>query len=481
MASKLYINGKCVEGKGAPIDIVNPATGKVVKTIRGASVQQAEEALQAAKKAFRTWSYTSLNERDEWIQKLKAEILKEKDAIIDIMAEEGGRTEAFVDFNALPENLDYCREEAKRIYDIGLPELGGHRNSAHIVLHRPVGVVVGHLAWNAPFFNLGTKLSAALASGCTCVLRPSTATPLATFKIGEICERVGLPDGVVNFITGPSGEIGSYLSKSPIPSMVGVIGSATTGMQVIADGATSSVKRYSMELGGNAPAILMPDCTLDDAVNWIAHRKHFNAGQGCANVNRIFVHESIHDKFVEKLLPIVKSIPVGWGKDVPPSTMGALINKGARDRMLSMVEDAVKSGAKLLYGGVIPDNLSDELKDGAFILPAVLDECTDDMRVAREEIFGPIYAIYTFKELDEVIERANNSDYGLSGYVYTHDARVMLKCAEELECGEINFNCPNSVGPNLPHVGMKNSGLGSVCGKWAMEEYYHIRRISIQP
>jgi succinate-semialdehyde dehydrogenase/glutarate-semialdehyde dehydrogenase len=237
-----------------------------------------------------------------------------------------------------------------------------------------------------------------------------------------------------------------------------------------------------MELGGNAPAIIMPDCDLDKTTKWIASRKITNAGQGCANINRIFVHESLHEVFMEKLVSEVKNIKVGWGKDMP-NAMGALINAKVRDRMLALVEEAVKGGAKLVYGGVIPDNLPAELKEGAFMVPAVLDGVTDDMPIAGEEIFGPIYTVFTFSDLDEVIKRANDTDYGLNSYVFTHDARVISKCAEDLEFGEVYVNFPGSgpANPNMPHVGLKNSGVGCDRSKWALDEYYNFRHIAIQP
>ncbi|MFZ7103101.1 MAG: aldehyde dehydrogenase family protein [Peptococcaceae bacterium] len=475
----MYINGRCVEGQGAPIDVINPATGKIITTIRAASEEQAEEALRAAKASFKSWSCASINERVGWMNKLKEACLAEREEFVDILAQEGGKSysEAGSDFDSFIGYLGYYGEEVKRVYDTGLPEYGGHRDTFHIVMKRPLGVVVGHLAWNMPMSNVGLKLSPSLASGCTCVLKPSTSTPLASLKVGEIAERIGVPAGIFNMVTGPAGIIGKYLNASKIPQLISLIGSSAVGIEVMNQAATS-IKRFSFELGGNAPAIIMPDADLEKTIKFVAARKVRISGQGCANINRIFIHESIHDQFVEQLVEQVKDIPVGWGKDMP-NAMGPMIDMKARNRMLDLVKDSVARGAKLLCGGIIPE-LPEQLKEGSFFTPAVLDKVTDDMPIANQEIFGPIYAILTFNDLDDVIARSNNTTYGLSAYVFSHDARVMGRCAEELEFGEIQVNMPGA-GPNMPHIGIKESGIGCDRGLWSLDEYFNIRRFSVKP
>lgn len=479
---KMYINGKCVEGKGPLMDVICPATGEVIETIRTASEEQADEALQAAKDAFAQWSHTSLNERIGWMMKLRDACLAEKETIVDLMAREGGKsyTEAGNDFNAFINYFGFYSEEAKRISGSDIVEMGAARGASfNTLIKRPLGVVVGYLAWNMPASNVGLKMCPSMASGCTCVLRPSTQTPLAAMKIGELAEKIGLPAGAVNILTGPADVIGKRLSGSRIPSMISVIGSSAVGLEVMNQGATS-IKKYSMELGGNAPCIIMPDVDVEAVAKFVANRKVRISGQGCANINRIFVHESIHDAFVEKLVPLVREIQVGWSKDMPKA-MGPLINVHARDRMLSLVEDAVNRGAELLYGGVIPE-LPDELKNGAFFVPAVLDGVTDDMRVAQEEVFGPIYSILIFKDLDEVVARSNATDLGLTGFLFTHDSRVIARCIEDIEVGELQVNSPAGfANANMPHIGIKQSGLGCDRGAMSLEEYYCVRRIAIQP
>ena len=476
---KLYINGKCVEGHGEKLDVTCPATGELMETISTASIEQADEALEAAQAAFSEWSRLSLNERIGWMMKLKEACLAEKDTIIDLMAREGGKSykEAGNDFNAFISYFGYYAEEAKRVYGTDIPEYGGRRGNYHIVLKRPVGVVLGHLAWNMPISNVGLKMCPAMASGCTCVLKPSTETPLASLKVGEICKNRRLPAGVVNILTGKADVIGNHLSQSKIPAMVAVIGSSSVGVEVMKN-ASTSVKRFSMELGGNAPCIIMPDCDLEKTAKFVADRKVRISGQGCANINRIFVHESIHDVFVEKMLEYVKQVQVGWSEDMP-NAMGPMINVKTRDKMIHLVKEAQRQGAKLLYGGNIP-KLPDNLKKGAFFVPAVLDGVTDEMSITQQEIFGPIYSVLTFKNLDEVVERANKTPLGLTGYLFTHDSRIIGRCIEDVEVGELQVNQPGA-GPNIPHIGIKQSGLGCDRGKWSLEEYYSIRRVSIKP
>jgi succinate-semialdehyde dehydrogenase/glutarate-semialdehyde dehydrogenase len=475
----MYINGKMVEGKGAEFSVVNPATGKVIKTLRAADESQAEEALQAAQASAKSWGALSINERVGWMNKLCDALLAQKDQLVDIIAQEGkSYAEASGQINSFVDYMKYYAEEVKRVYDTGIPEYGAARGqSYHTVIRRPLGVVVGHLPWNSPISLLGVKLAPAMASGCPCVLKPSISTPLASIRLAEIAEEIGLPAGVFNLVCGPASIIGKYLNESKIPQAVTMVGSSEAGLEVMQQAATS-IKRFSFELGGNAPCIIMPDADMDDVIPWMVSRKVFFTGQGCANVNRIFIHESLHDDFVPRLTERVKKIQIGWGKETP-NVMGPLINVKNRDNMLNLIDKTVEQGAKIIFGGM-PKDLPKDLKDGAFILPTVLDGCTDDMDIAECEIFGPVYAIYTFKDIDEVIARANNTKYGLSSYVMTHDLRVIAKCIEDLEFGEVDVNMPG-LGPNLPHVGIKESGVGCDRSLWSLDEYYSIRRISIRP
>lgn len=479
--SKMYINGEMVEGKGQEMNIVNPATGKVIHTFRAADESQAEEALQAAKAAEKSWGSLSLNERIGWMNKLVEALEKERLGLVEIIAQEGKSfAEANGQLNSLIDYMKYYAEEVKRVYDIGIPEYGAARGTSyHTIIRRSLGVIVGHLPWNSPVSLLGVKLAPAMASGCPCVLKPSSSTPLGSMRLAEIAQKIGLPAGAFNLVVGPASKIGTYLNQSKIPQMVTMVGSSEAGVQVMKE-ASTSIKRFSFELGGNAPCIIMPDADMAKIIPWMASRKTFFTGQGCANVNRIYVHESLHEEFAARITEAVKKVQVGWGKDTP-NAMGPLMNVRNRDKMLALIEKTIEQGATMTYGGKPdPETLPEELREGAFILPTILDNCRDDMDLADLEIFGPVFPIYTFTDLDDVIKRANNTKYGLSSYVMTHDYRVMTKCIEELEFGEVDINMPG-LGPNLPHVGIKESGVGCDRSLFSLDEFFSIRRISIKP
>ena len=478
--NKLYINGRLVEGKGAPIDVINPATGKVIATYRSASIEQAEEALVAAQEAFKSWSFASLKERTDWLYQLRDACLAVKDELIDLLAQETGKSYEVctLEFDRFYSYFEFFGEEAKRMNDVGLHDYGGRRDTFYRVMKRPIGVVVGHLPWNGPILFIGAKLCPAMASGSTSVLKPSTSTPLTILRVAQIAEGIGLPAGIFNVVTGPADVIGKYLSASKIPAMVTLVGSTATGLEVMNQMATS-IKKVSLELGGNSPAIIMPDADMDAVAEYIVRNKTHNAGQACGCVNRIFAHESIHDELVAKLVDKVKAIKIGWGKDTPRA-LGALIDIKSRDRVFNLIKDSVACGAKLLYGGEIPE-LPEHLKGGAFLVPAVLDNVTDDMPVAAGEVFGPVYSVLTFTDLDDVLARSNNTTYGLGAYLFTHDSRVMGKVVERLEFGKVMVNGPSTYSPNLPHIGTKQSGVGCLFGEWSLDEYYKLKLVAIKP
>jgi len=478
--NKLYINGRFVAGKGKPVDIINPATGKVITSIPSATEAQAEEALVAAQEAFKSWQFTSIKERVGWLYKLRDACIAEREEFIEILAHESGKSYGVCisEVDRFFTYFDFFGEEAKRVNDVGLHDYDSHRDSFYRVMKRPLGVVVGHLPWNGPMVFIGAKLCPAIASGCTTVIKPSSSTPLTLLKVAQLAERIGLPAGIFNVVTGPAGVIGKYLSASKIPAMITLVGSTETGLEVMNQMATS-IKKVSLELGGNSPTIIMPDADIDAVVESIVRLKALNTGQACGTVNRIFAHEAIHDEFVAKLVAKVKTLEMDWSKD-NPDAIGALIDTKARDRICKLIDDSVALGAKLLYGGNIP-NMPEHLKDGAFLTPAVLDDVTDDMPVAVEEVFGPVYSVLTFNDLDDVLARANNTIYGLGAYLFSHDSRVIGKVIERLEFGKVQVNGGATVSPNMPHIGTKQSGVGCLFGTWSMEEYYKLKLVSIQP
>lgn len=474
-----YINGMYTEGKGKPFDVDNPATEEVIATIAAADEAQTIMALEAAQESFKTWSKTSINERIGWVVKLREAFRAEIETVTDLVAREVGKPypEAEAECRMMVDILNFYCEEVKRVYGTTIRDyVTKPGETFHIIQQYPMGVAVGHLAWNFPIQNVALKLGPALASGCTCVLKPSSSTPLATLYLGSICEKIGFPKGVFNIVSGPASVVGKVLNESRIPRLITLIGSSETGRQVLAQ-ASTSVKDFSLELGGNAPAIVMPDADLESTAAFMVNRKTRCCGQGCANINRIYVHKMVHDEFVNLLHLNIKKVEVGWGKELG-DVMGPQINKAARDRLLDLIKDAIDRGAELKYGGKIPDNLT----KGAFIMPTLLDNVQDNSRLCHEEVFGPVLPVYSFSDIDDVINRANDTEYGLTSYLFSHDSRVIARSMEELCFGEVLVNNPG--GGNfvpLPHVGIKESGVGCDGSHWSLSEYFRMRRISIRP
>ncbi len=472
-----YINGALVDGQGKELKVYNPATGEVIDVVGCANAGQTEEALQAAEAAFRTWSKTSVNERAQWLYKLKEACLAEREHLIELVSAESGRPypAACGDVDWLLTSLSYYAEEAKRIDGEVLPPLHmGDKLNYQVVTKQPLGVTVGHLAWNYPLGNASVKLAPAIAAGCTCIIKPSSETPLATLYVGVIAEKIGFPKGVLNILAGPSGEVAKTLNESDIPRMVTLIGSYETGLKLMQQSATS-LKRYSLELGGNAPVVVMPDADLEETAANIVAKKVGFAGQTCVNYNRIYIHDSIYEELCDKIAAELAKVKLGKWKD-EGYVMGPLINMEARDRMLTLIRDAVDAGAELVMGGEIPEGF----EKGSYMTPALLKNVNDTMRVSTEEIFGPIIPVQPFHNLDDAIEKANNTIFGLSAYYFGHNAKEMSKFLENVKAGEIFVN--GGIGSEFtPHAGAKQSGVGCDKSKYSLEEYYEIKLLSIVP
>jgi len=475
---KQYINGQLVEGKGKAIDVIDPATDSVFETILGATGAQAVEALEAAREAFKTWSWTPLDQRVDWLRQYTQAILAEKEHIVDLLSRETGKpyAEACFDFDWGISSLNFFAEEIRRVTGTTFSDNSGRRGDFyHLVDQRPLGVVVGHLAWNYPLGNAALKIGPSIVSGCCCVLKPSSQTPLATLYLGEIMHRIGLPAGVVNIIAGPSGELGEALNSSRIPKMITLIGSTDTGRQVMAQGATS-VKTYSLELGGNAPAIIMEDGDVAQAAKLAVTSQVSNSGQTCIGYNRIYVHASRYEEFCSYVIEGLKKVTLGAGRDPGEVVMGPLINKRERDRVLGLIEDAKAKGAKILYGGSIPS----EFKAGAYLSPTLVADVTEDMRISKEEIFGPVISVRSYTNFEDVLQKANDTEAGLTSYLFGHDTRAIARAYEVLQFGELYVN-GSSTGPMLPHCGIRESGVGCDASQWGLREYFSLKRLSLKP
>ena len=475
---KQYIGGKMIDGQGKPLAVYNPATNEVIDYVSAATAAQAVEALEICQETFKTWSKVPVAQRIQWMYKLRDAVLAEKEEIIDILSAESGRpyANACQDFNWFIENCTFYAEEAKRIQGTIYPNYNGKVSDCYLFAdYRPMGVAVGHLAWNYPLGNMGLKICPAIVSGCCIVAKPSTQTPLASLKIGEIAEKIGFPAGVFNVVVGPSSEIGPALNSSKIPRLITLIGSSETGRQIMMEGSTS-VKKYSLELGGNAPVIVMGDVDLDFVAKNIVLKKVGNAGQTCVCYNRIYIHESIYEAMIEKVAEYMKMVTIGKGRDAGEVVMGPMINRAARDRMFGIIDDAVANGARVVAGGKVPEGF----EAGNYIEPTLLVDVNDSMRVSKEELFGPIIPLQPFSDLDEALKLAVDTEYGLSSYFYGHNTKEMAKAIEAFDSGEVFVNVGGG-GPHVPHAGTKQSGIGCDKATASLLEYYDYKIVSICP
>ena len=467
---QLYIDGElCDSASGARRAVICPGSGESVGEIAWAARVDAEAALNAAQEAFRSWSCTSLKERAGWMSRLRDAVIRHEESLrLAVMFEMGKPWEATAeDYETVVNALEWYAHEMAHSRDVILTDVEDtHR---HQIISQPLGVAVAFLAWNFPLLNVGFKLGPALAAGCTLILRPSSSSPLSAYVLGEVCREVDFPKGVVNILCGTAAETASVLSSSRIPRLVTMIGSSETGRRLVAESATS-IKRMSMELGGNAPVLVFPDADLATAAREVAALKFGNCGQICVAPNRIFVHRDIAAKFLELFLAEARKVRVGFGRENRP-TMGPLIDLAARERIHALVGDAQREGAELLCGGEIPSGA------GSFYPPTVLDRVRPEMRVAREEIFGPVAALIEFDSEESVTRLANDTEYGLVAYVYTRDAARCQHLAERLEFGEVMLN-GFKYSIYLPHGGVKQSGIGKDCSHYALDDYLIKKRIT---
>ncbi|WP_394151288.1 aldehyde dehydrogenase family protein [Vibrio maritimus] len=467
--SEMYINGE-LTGSSFKFEVINPATDDVVEEISVADKQIASQALSAAKHAETTWGKTSIAERVTWMKKLRSKVVENQHNLRMAVHLETGKSWAGTeeDYQSLVNSLEFYAEEIKRYTPPGLNDIDGSHQ--HTLRHLPVGVVVAYLSWNFPLLNLGFKLGPALASGCPIILKPSLKAPLSAYLVGTLCQQIGLPHGAVNVIAGDDNEIGNHLSSSTIPAMLTLIGSIATGVKIMQAGATS-IKRYSMELGGNTPFIVYKDADLDLAADIVTALKFGNSGQICVAPNRVFVDTAVKDNFVQKVLERTDQVKVGFDKNAD-ITMGPVIDKGSRARIHALVDKAIQSGATLLRGGEFDSKLT-----GSFYPPTVICDVTKEMAIYQEEIFGPVISIIDFDCERSVVEEANRTDTGLASYVFTTDAAKAQRTAEALEFGEVQINGVK-YGIDLPHVGIKQSGIGCDCSKYALDDYLYLTRIT---
>ncbi|WP_353827688.1 aldehyde dehydrogenase family protein [Agromyces sp. SYSU T0242] len=466
----LYIDGDLREGLGLR-EVRSPATGEVVGRVAWASIADAEAALLAAARAADGWAAIGGGGRAQWMLALQRAVIDAEHELRAAVTAETGKTweQSEDDHRLLVDALGFYADAARTLGPEPLADLAGtHRHELRRV---PIGVAVAFVAWNFPLLNIAYKIGPAMAAGAPLVLKPSARTPLAASVLARICAEVGLPDGVVNFVWGDDQAIGDALSSSTIPALITLIGSTETGRHVMRTAATS-IKRFSFELGGNAPAIVLPDADLELAASVIGDLKFANAGQVCVAPNRVLVHEDVADDLVARLVERARGVRVGVG-DAGTVDMGPMIDERAVDRVLDLVSRAESDGAQVLAGG----RRIDDAPTRAWVEPTVVADVRGDMALAEEEIFGPVVAVQRFADVDDAIARANDTDAGLSSFVFGTDPGLVARCVDELRFGEVQVNGVKYA-IELPHGGFKQSGVGFDCSILALDDYLATQRVT---
>ncbi|RMH70949.1 MAG: aldehyde dehydrogenase family protein, partial [Gemmatimonadetes bacterium] len=416
---RLYINGELTEASdGGIYEIVCPGDESVVATIAWAGKEDTERALEAAREGFERWSALPLEERIAWIEKLRDKLIEKKTLLRESIMYEMGKvwegTEE--DLTSITDSLRFYAEEISKRQDIPIEDKEG--THAHRLVSQPLGVVVAFLAYNFPLLNLGFKLGPALAAGCSIIIKPSEFSPLSAYIIGELCEEINFPKGVINILCGDVPNVGIPLCESKIPRLITMIGSTQTAQKLIAQSSKTSIKRYSMECGGNAPFIVCEDADLELAVNIGSALKIGNSGQICVAPNRFYIHESVIDEFTNRMVEKFRNVKVGFGRQNHPD-MGPLANKQSVAKVSGIVKKALEQGGELLYGGQPIE------RPGYYFQPTVVRLDDNKAEVLQHEIFGPVALIVPFSTKEEVIELANAVDAGLASYVFSKNEETL--------------------------------------------------------
>lgn len=463
---ELYIDGAwSAATAGARKPVHDPATEEIVGHIADAAPEDLDRALAAAEKGLAVWRRTPAWERGTRIRKVADLIRDRVDALAEIMSVETGKpiAEAKAETNAAADQFEWLAEETRRIYGQTLE--GRTPDTRLAVIYQPVGVVAAFSAWNFPALLPARKIAAALAAGCSIIVKPAGEAPGSCAMLIEACHDAGIPPGAANFVTGSSGMIARHLIGSPVVRKVSLTGSVPVGKEILrlaADG----VKRVSMELGGHGPVIVFPDADPGAAAEACAATKFRNCGQVCISPSRFYVHESSYDVFARRFTEVAKAIKVGPGLD-PESQMGPMANERGLKNAKELIADALTKGAELLAGGGTPDGVN----RGYFLAPTVLGGVGDDARIMNEEPFAPIAPICAFTDYDEVMRRANALPFGLAGYIFTKDERTARLASEDLEVGMVGVNEMLLATAEAPFGGVKESGMGREGGSLGIHDY----------
>jgi succinate-semialdehyde dehydrogenase / glutarate-semialdehyde dehydrogenase len=467
-----YIDGRwCDADRGATVRVNNPATGEILGTVPMMTANETRRAIEAAKKAFSDWCRKPAKERSILLRRWHDLIMSNVDDLGALMTAEQGKplAEAKGEVAYAASFIEWFGEEAKRVYGDTIPSPWSDRRL--VVIKQPIGVCAAITPWNFPAAMIARKAGPALASGCTMVARPATSTPYSALALAVLAERAGIPAGAFNVLTGSSKEIGGELTSNPDVRKITFTGSTEVG-RLLMKQSSSTVKKLSMELGGNAPFIVFDDADLDAAVEGAIISKYRNAGQTCVCANRLYVQAGVYDAFAEKLVAAVAKLKVGNGFE-PGVEQGPLIDHAAVEKVEEHIQDAVSKGGRVLLGG------KRHALGQTFFEPTVLADVTAQMKVAKEETFGPLAPLFRFQTDEEAIEMANDTEFGLASYFYSRDVGRIWRAAEGLECGMVGINTGLISNEVAPFGGVKQSGLGREGSHYGIDEFVEIKYLCL--
>lgn len=468
LKQQCYIDGAWVDAdSGASFEVTDPGTGKVLGTVPKMGADETARAIDAAEAALPAWRAKTAGERAKLMRKLFELMLQHQDDLGELLSREQGKplAEGKGEIAYGASFIEWFAEEGKRAYGDVIP---GHAADRRIVvIKQGVGVVAAITPWNFPNAMITRKLGPALAAGCTIVIKPASATPYSALAIAQLCEMAGIPKGVVNVVTGSAGQIGSALTASPKVAKLTFTGSTEIGRDLLRECA-ETIKKCSMELGGNAPFLVFDDADVDAAIEGAMISKFRNGGQTCVCTNRFYVQEGVYDEFVEKLAARVSGMKVGYGLD-EGTEVGPLIDEKAVEKVEEHLKDAVDGGAKVLAGG------QRNPLGGSFFNPTVVAGVKPDMKLAREETFGPLAGVIRFTDEADAIRMANDTEFGLASYFYASDLSRVWRVAEALEAGMVGINTGLISTEVAPFGGVKQSGLGREGSHYGLNDYMEVK------
>ncbi len=472
MRMECYINGEWkAADNGGTLEVYNPANGKILGTVPNLGTSETRRAIESADRALSGWRQKTAQERCDLLHNWKDLMLAKKEDLAWLMTAEQGKPliESRGEINYAASFIDWFAEEGKRVYGDVIPTY--QSDKMLLVMKQPVGVCAAITPWNFPSAMITRKAAPALAAGCTMVAKPASATPYSALALAELSRRAGIPPGVFNVVTGSSNIVGEELTSNPLVRKLTFTGSTETGKTLLVKCA-DTLKKVTMELGGNAPFIVFEDADLDAAVKGAIEAKFRNNGQTCVCTNRFFVQESIYEEFAQKLVNEIVKLKVGNGFE-EETCLGPLINNDAVNTVERHIADARSKGAKIILGG------SRHSLGGTYFEPTVLTNVTTEMVLANEETFGPVAPLFRFQTEDEAIEIANATQYGLAAYLYTRDLARSWRVSEALEYGMVGLNTGLISTAVAPFGGIKESGIGREGSKYGIEAYLEIKYVCI--